>query len=370
MFVVKAVELAELLVIRHSVFVIGPARAGKSEIWKTLAGAFNLQKLKTVIETLNPKAIRNKELYGYLTKTDWQDGVLSTIMRNMAREVAPYNTTQVNKWIVLDGDIDPDWIESLNTVMDDNKMLTLVSNERIPLSDAMRLIFEISNLDNATPATVSRAGIIFINAKDIGYKPFLDSWIEKRENDKEKSQLLALFNKYCTPEFLHEIRTQFRRIVPVNEVNMIQTLCYLLEGVLDQLNKEKKARKEGDIDEAVDKERFEAHFAFACIWALGGANLVDKQNNYQKEFSEWWKRVFPTIKFPKEGLVFDYFPSSIDGQMTAWNDVVPTYAPPSDAYLVTKVFVPTMDTTRLEHIMDLLVKKTTPSALNRNCRYR
>lgn len=360
MFIVKAVELAELLVIRHSVFVIGPARAGKSEIWKTLAGAFNLQGKKTAIETLNPKSIRNAELYGYLTKTDWQDGVLSTIMRNMAREVAPYNPTQVNKWIVLDGDIDPDWIESLNTVMDDNKMLTLVSNERIPLSDAMRLIFEISNLDNATPATVSRAGIIFINAKDIGYKPFLDSWIEQRENDKEKSQLLALFNKYCTPEFLHEIRTQFKRIVPVNEVNMIQTLCYLLEGVLDQLNAEKKARKETDIDEAVDKERFEAHFAFACIWALGGANLVDKQNNYQKEFSEWWKRVFPTIKFPKEGLVFDYFPSSTDGQMTAWNDVVPSYVPPPDAYLVTKVFVPTMDTTRLEHIMHLLVEKQRP----------
>ena len=73
--------------------------------------------------------------------------------------------------------------------MDDNKMLTLVSNERIPLSPSMRMMFEISNLDNATPATVSRAGILFINAKDIGSKPFLDSWIERRDNDKEKSSL-------------------------------------------------------------------------------------------------------------------------------------------------------------------------------------
>ena len=43
-------------------------------------------------------------------------------------------------------------------VMDDNKMLTLVSNERIPLSPAMRMIFEVNSLANATPATVSRAG--------------------------------------------------------------------------------------------------------------------------------------------------------------------------------------------------------------------
>ena len=61
------------------------------------------------------------------------------------------------KWIILDGDIDPMWIESLNTVMDDNKILTLASNERIALTPEMRLLFEISNLKTATPATVSRS---------------------------------------------------------------------------------------------------------------------------------------------------------------------------------------------------------------------
>ena len=61
--------------------------------------------------------------------------------------------------MVLDGDIDAVWIESMNTVMDDNKVLTLVSNERVPLSESMRMVFEINSLKNATPATVSRAGI-------------------------------------------------------------------------------------------------------------------------------------------------------------------------------------------------------------------
>lgn len=44
-------------------------------------------------------------------------GLFSNIMRDMANM-----TTDHPKWIVLDGDIDPMWIESLNTVMDDNKV--------------------------------------------------------------------------------------------------------------------------------------------------------------------------------------------------------------------------------------------------------
>ena len=84
-------------------------------------------------------------------------------MRDMANL-----TAEGPKWIVLDGDIDPMWIESLNTVMDDNKILTLASNERIPMTPDMRLLFEIGNLKTATPATVSRAGILYISPGDLG----------------------------------------------------------------------------------------------------------------------------------------------------------------------------------------------------------
>lgn len=79
------------------------------------------------------------------------------------------------KWILLDGDIDPMWIESLNTVMDDNKVLTLASNERIALTKMMRLIFEIASLRTATPATVSRAGILYINPQDLGWSPYVSN---------------------------------------------------------------------------------------------------------------------------------------------------------------------------------------------------
>lgn len=359
MFIMKTVELGELLAIRHSVFIIGHAGTGKSECWKTLVEAWRDMGDETVYEILNPKAVRNNELYGWLAKTDWHDGILSTIMRNMARNNLPYREKQ-NKWIILDGDIDPCWIESLNTVMDDNKVLTLVSNERIPVTAPMRLIFEIANLDNATPATVSRAGILYINKKDIGSKPFLDSWIESRKDDKEKSSLLALFNKYVTPEYLAEMKS-FKKVVDLSEINMVKSMCFLLEGLIDRPNPNGKKKKV--LDAAAEKEAFAANFAFAVIWAFGGACLQDKNANMRQEFSEWWRRIHANMKFGAEGTVFDYFPDPESGKIEQWETIVPAYDPPVDAYLVTKVFVPTVDSKRLSFMLDLLVRNQRPALL-------
>lgn len=110
---------------------------------------------------------------------EWKDGVLSVMMRDQNKNNGPYKLSQFYKWIILDGDVDPEWIESLNTVMDDNKVLTLVSQERIPLTPEMRLILEVANLKNATPATVSRGGVLFINEADVGWKPYFESWMSK-----------------------------------------------------------------------------------------------------------------------------------------------------------------------------------------------
>lgn len=109
---------------------------------------------------LNPKVVSTNELYGVviLATREWKDGLLSKTMRTLS-QIQDTNP----KWIVLDGDLDANWIESMNSVMDDNKLLTLASNERIVLKPHMRMLFEIRDLRFATPATVSRAGILFIS---------------------------------------------------------------------------------------------------------------------------------------------------------------------------------------------------------------
>lgn len=57
------------------------------------------------------------------------------------------------KWILFDGPVDTLWIESMNSVMDDNKVLTLINGERIALPEQVQ---ECS--DYRSPAEVETGG--------------------------------------------------------------------------------------------------------------------------------------------------------------------------------------------------------------------
>ena len=188
---------------------------------------------------MDPKAVSSDELFGCMNpKTkEWKDGVLSTIMRDMNKNSGPYKTSQFYKWIILDGDVDPEWIESLNTVMDDNKVLTLVSQERIPLTPEMRLLLEVSHLKNATPATVSRGGVLFINDSDVGWKPFFESWMGKFKKKGDENAInvftLALAN-YLSDSFLDDLKGK-EKVAPVSDMGQIKTLTMIVDSLYNEL---------------------------------------------------------------------------------------------------------------------------------------
>merc|ERR1711871_745598 len=188
----------ELLSVRHSNFLMGAPGAGKSQVFRALAKAQTFKGLKTRFVDINPKAVTTKELYGYITMAtrEWRDGVLSKTMRDLGNI-----PDEKPKWIVLDGDLDANWIESMNSVMDDNKLLTLASNERIPLKAHMRMIFEIRDLRFATPATVSRAGILFISADDgTQWNSLIKRWLETFGTEHHNSGLMSEEETICSDE--------------------------------------------------------------------------------------------------------------------------------------------------------------------------
>ena len=372
-FVLKCVQLAEILEVRHCFFVIGPPGSAKTTVWKCLAKAFTSIGQESVFDALNPKAITSNELYGFLTpKTgEWKDGVLSNIMRLMSNNELPYKDTQLQKWITLDGDVDPNWIESLNTVMDDNKMLTLVSNERIPLQSCMRILFEIANLKEATPATVSRGGVLFINESDIGWKPFMESWIERfrkpplEELDPDEnahSGFYLSFNQYLSETYLEDIHGK-QTIIPCMDIAFVQSICCIIDALYNDLyninNKQaieymKELRKEATAEnETKIKTIYEGFFIYAMMWSIGGGMADDRMS-----YNSWMKSI-SKIKFPEAGNCFDYYFDPMTGNWASWLDKVETYAPVPDQ-LFTNIVVPTLDTVRMKNVLRLHVQQGKP----------
>ena len=354
LFVSKVLQYEELLEVRHSVMLLGPAGCGKTTVWKTLAGCHNLNQPKpvTVCETVNPKSVTTDELYGYMTLSkDWRDGILSIIMRNMSKNVAPYSSSQTGKWVVLDGDIDAVWIESMNTVMDDNKVLTLVSNERIPLSDAMRMVFEIHTLKNATPATVSRAGILYINDTDVGYQPYIDSWLASRANDVEKSYLPYLVKVYLSKLIEFFVSSKLQTIVQLPLINLVQSFCFLLDGMLRSISADK--------DQAV----LERVFLYCLMWAFGGALNTDKQTDFKKTFSVFFRTLNKNLKFPDVGTVLDYFIEPLTGDVVTWQSRVEGFSSSAPVASLGAVVVPTADTVRMTYLLNYLVRNNRPAML-------
>ncbi|XP_061501815.1 dynein beta chain, ciliary isoform X1 [Anopheles gambiae] len=346
-FILKVVQLEELFAVRHSVFIVGNAGTGKTQVWKALFKTYQNQKRKPHFNDLNPKAVTNDELFGIINPAtrEWKDGLFSVIMRDQANMPGTGP-----KWIVLDGDIDPMWIESLNTVMDDNKVLTLASNERIALTKEMRLLFEISNLRTATPATVSRAGILYINPQDLGWNPFVASWIDSRETQAEKGILSVLFDKYIPP--LMDAHKRFKKITPISEIAMIQMTCHLLDCLLTPQN----------LPPECPKEWYEIYYVFAVIWGFGSSLYQDQLVDWRTEFHKWWINEFKAIRFPPGGTIFSYYIDPETKKFNPWTELVPSFELDTDIPLQS-MLVPTTETTRLRWFMDILIEDKHPVML-------
>lgn len=114
----KCLQLYEQLQKRMGVVVLGPPGCGKSTIIAVLKQALLSGGRVVKSHTIAPKSMNRVELLGRLDPDtrQWNDGVLTATAVQVNDEPA-----DVTSWIVCDGDVDPDWIEALNSVLDDNK---------------------------------------------------------------------------------------------------------------------------------------------------------------------------------------------------------------------------------------------------------
>ena len=94
---------------------------------------------------------------------------------------------------------------------------------------------------------------------------YVQSWIDGREVRSERANLMILFDRYI-PTCLETLRSRFKKITPITDTSMIQTLCYLLEALLTPENTPPDTAK----------EVYELYFVFAAVWAFGGSMFQDQ----------------------------------------------------------------------------------------------
>ncbi|XP_004690685.2 PREDICTED: dynein heavy chain 10, axonemal [Condylura cristata] len=359
----KVVQMFETMLTRHTTMVVGPTGGGKSVVINTLCQAQTKLGLMTKLYILNPKAVSVIELYGILDPStrDWTDGVLSNIFREMNRPT----DKKERKYILFDGDVDALWVENMNSVMDDNKLLTLANGERIRLQAHCALLFEVGDLQYASPATVSRCGMVYVDPKNLKYQPYWQKWVNQIQNKAEVNTLDSLFGKYV-PYLIDVIvegivdgrqGEKLKMIVPQTDLNMVTQLTKMLDALL-----------EGEIE---DPDVLECYFLEALYCSLGAVLLEDGR----MRFDECVKRIASLPTADTEGVwavpgqlpghlpsLYDFHFDLTQKKWIPWNKLVPEYVHDAERKFI-DILVHTVDTTCTTWILEQMVKIKQPVIL-------
>jgi dynein heavy chain, axonemal len=367
----KVVQLYETTLVRHGIMLVGPSGGGKTEIFTTLENTLAIEDKITYKESrLNPKAIRAEEMYGEVDRTsgEWTAGVFASMWAKYNNRNNPYIT-----WIIADGPVDAIWIEDLNTVLDDNRILTLANGDRMPMTDNVKIMFENEQLNNASPATVSRAGIIYVSDTDLGWTPIVEAWLKKRP-EAHRNTMLSLFKKYIGEEspttpgdlFLF-IGGQCEPVIELTPIGCVAAMLKLLNSLCADaaLSESHGAEFQNDLNAELEKL-----FLYALVWTVCGILEQEgrvKVNEYLCNIDA--KNPGPQGKaIPDMGegeTLFEYY---VDSNTMLWQK----WRPPTWEYPVgdstdhldfSNLLVPTMDSVRAQNILSLYHRRKEPCLL-------
>lgn len=184
---------------------------------------------------LNPKSILNEQIYGYMNAItkEYTKGLVPVLFNQACDE----QKSEKKQWLIFDGPVDSLWIESMNSVLDDSKKLCLPNSEIINMTDYMTIMFETDDLSQASPATVSRCGMVYLDPKALGYECYLVNYIKKfpdslqnKESNNFIERISFIYNETIS-DLLFNMRRKCKQIVLTSECNYIYSLFNLINSI-------------------------------------------------------------------------------------------------------------------------------------------
>uniref|UniRef100_A0A8C3AR66 Cytoplasmic dynein 1 heavy chain 1 n=1 Tax=Cyclopterus lumpus TaxID=8103 RepID=A0A8C3AR66_CYCLU len=379
MWVEKVLQLFQITQINHGLMMVGPSGSGKSMAWRVLLKALErLEGIEGVAHIIDPKAISKDHLYGTLDPNtrEWTDGLFTHILRKIIDNVR--GELQKRQWIIFDGDVDPEWVENLNSVLDDNKLLTLPNGERLSLPPNVRVMFEVQNLKYATLATVSRCGMVWFSedvlSTDMIFNHFLarirsipldegeDEAQRQRkgieDEDETASPMLqiqrdaaAVLQPYFTSTGLVikalEHASKLEHIMDFTRLRCMGSLFSMLHQACR--NVALYNNNHPDFPMPIEQlERYmQRYLIYAVLWSFSG----DGRLKMRAELGEYIRRI-TTVPLPSAPNVpiIDY-EVCISGEWQSWQGKVPQIEVETHKVASPDVVVPTLDTVRHEALL-------------------
>ncbi|KAJ3188443.1 Dynein heavy chain 3, axonemal [Gaertneriomyces sp. JEL0708] len=366
----KIVQIYEMMCIRHGYMIVGQPWSGKTVAYRVLAAALNemaesgLNEKKVEFRVINPKSITMGQLYGQFDPVthEWTDGILANTFRGFAQQGAAER-----RWIIFDGPVDAIWIENMNTVLDDNKKLCLTSGEIMTMSSTMSMQFEVADLAVASPATVSRCGMIYMEPDALGWRPLMVSWITAMPPSvgPEQRQLLEALFDWIVPPALAFVQAQCREFAATSYISKVVSLMTLISCQMDEFTV--KGHAEDVLPPNIQSVWLHCVFLFSAVWSLGGT--IDDES--RKKFETFFRNLVDgrdgahppprNVKIdkpiPSAASVYDYVfekDRKFGGTWKLWVETIPKYEIPAAAKF-NSITVPTVDTARYSYLLDLLV---------------
>ncbi|XP_067562537.1 dynein axonemal heavy chain 3 isoform X3 [Pseudorca crassidens] len=367
-FIGKIIQIYEMMLVRHGYMIVGDPMGGKTCAYKVLAAALGdlheanqMEEFAVEYKIINPKAITLGQLYGCFDQVshEWTDGVLANAFREQAS-----TSSDDRKWIIFDGPVDAVWIENMNTVLDDNKKLCLMSGEIIQMSSKMSLIFEPADLEQASPATVSRCGMIYMEPHQLGWKPLKDSYMDTLPSSltEEHKELVNDMFMWLIQPCLEFIQLQCKFVVQTSPIHLAFSMMRLYSSLLDEIREIEE--KESELVESLTSQQIflwlQGLFLFALVWTVAGTINADSR----KKFDLFFRNLImgmdnnnprpKSVKltknniFPERGSIYDfYFLKQGGGHWYTWTEYITKEEEniPANAK-VSELIIPTMETAR------------------------
>ncbi|KAL2653916.1 hypothetical protein R1flu_022044 [Riccia fluitans] len=329
-FTTKVIQLYETTIVRHGLMLVGPTGGGKTSCYRSLAGAMSLLNTqgstvyeKVRIACLNPKSITMGQLYGDFDENthEWTDGILACYMRELADDKSP-----AKKWVMFDGPVDAIWIENMNTVLDDNKKLCLVSGEIIQMSPEMTMMFEVEDLAVASPATVSRCGMVFMEPFARGFDPLLTSWLERIPKHLSPfGEKFTFWFRNISVVATKLVKKFLKQTIVTSDDNLILSMFNVMDALMAPYC------RDGGIEVLSDEEKqrlpkvIEPLFMFANFWSSGASCDQGSRAKFDDHIRKSMKENNIECS-PPEGMdVFQYSYDHINMQWVEWMTTIPKY---------------------------------------------